>query len=125
MRLIQLFPLALTALLGFAPVTGVQADTMEMRSIGDVPAGVQIPQRAITMGQVKMEFGEPVDTKPAVGEPPITRWEYANFTVFFEYNRVIESVVHPASMAQYIADPAPATWAQDCYLNRSNRTPYS
>jgi len=100
MRLIQLFPLALTALLSFAPVTSIQADTMNMKSIGDVPAGVQIPQRAVTMDQVKMEFGDPLDTKPAVGEPPITRWEYANFTVYFEYNRVIESVVHPVAMAQ-------------------------
>ncbi len=100
MRLIQFFPLALTALLSFAPVASVQADTMNMRSIGDVPANAQLPQRASTMDQVKMQFGDPMDTKPAVGDPPITRWEYANFTVFFEYNRVIESVVHPAATAQ-------------------------
>jgi len=100
MRLIKLFPLALTALLSLAPITSVQADTMEMKSIGDVPSGVQIPQRAVTMDQVKMQFGEPLDAKPAVGEPPITRWDYGNFTVYFEYNRVIESVVHPVAMAR-------------------------
>jgi len=100
MRLIKRFPLALTVLLMTTPIAYVQADTMNMRSIGDAPAGVQIPQRAVTMDQVKMQFGEPMDAKPAIGEPPITRWEYANFTVYFEYNRVIESVIHPIAMAQ-------------------------
>lgn len=100
MRLTQLFPLALVTLFSLAPFYSAQADTMNMKSIGDVPADVQRPQRASTMDQVKTQFGEPMDTKPAVGDPPITRWEYANFTVYFEYDRVIETVVHPTGMAQ-------------------------
>ncbi len=95
MRLMQLTPLALVAMLGLAPVSGTQADVMNMKSVGDVPADVQLPSRASTMEQVKSQFGEPGNTMPAVGDPPITRWDYGNFTVFFEYNRVIDSVVHP------------------------------
>jgi hypothetical protein len=29
-----------------------------------------------------------------VGDPPITRWVYDRFTVYFENDRVIHSVVH-------------------------------
>jgi hypothetical protein len=28
-----------------------------------------------------------------VGAPPITRWDYAGFSVFFEHDRVIDAVV--------------------------------
>jgi hypothetical protein len=29
-----------------------------------------------------------------VGQPPITRWDYASYSVYFEYDRVIDSVRH-------------------------------
>ena len=31
--------------------------------------------------------------RAAVGEPPITRWEYRNMIVYFEYDRVIHAVM--------------------------------
>ena len=30
---------------------------------------------------------------PTVGQPPITRWDYNGFAVFFEHDRVIDAVV--------------------------------
>lgn len=30
----------------------------------------------------------------AVGQPPITRWDYRSFSVYFEYDHVINSVLH-------------------------------
>jgi hypothetical protein len=47
----------------------------------------------MSMAQVKQQFGEPQSTQPAVGQPPITRWEYKKFEVVFEYDKVIHSVV--------------------------------
>jgi hypothetical protein len=41
---------------------------------------------------VQANFGAPQSTTAAVGDPPISRWEYAGFVVFFEYNLVIHSV---------------------------------
>jgi len=38
---------------------------------------------------------------PTVGKPPITRWDYPSFSVFFEHDRVIHAVA-PANTA-----PAP------------------
>jgi len=51
------------------------------------------PHRSATMAQVVAHFGEPTSKDPAVGQPPITTWHYPNFVVYFEYNRVVDTVV--------------------------------
>jgi hypothetical protein len=43
-----------------------------------------------------------VNRHPTVGAPPITRWDYNGFSVVFEKDRVIDSVVITDSV------PAPA-----------------
>ena len=58
------------------------------------PTTVPHPQRSQTMRQVEQRFGTPERRYPTVGQPPITRWDYRNFSVFFEYNRVVHAVVH-------------------------------
>jgi len=70
------------------------ADTMDMKSIGDQSSGVSRPRHGVSMDSVLQRFGEPGDRLPAVGQPPITRWNYPDFTVYFEYQHVIHSVVH-------------------------------
>jgi len=50
------------------------------------------PTRGMTQANVEANFGSPQSTSSAVGEPPISRWEYAGFVVFFEYDRVIHAV---------------------------------
>ncbi len=50
------------------------------------------PTRGMTEERVRANFGSPQSTTAAVGEPPISRWEYAEFVVFFEYDRVIHAV---------------------------------
>ncbi|HEV2229849.1 MAG TPA: hypothetical protein VGR86_12925 [Steroidobacteraceae bacterium] len=66
------------------------------------------PKRGLTMSEVEKHFGAPVTRHPAVGggsphRPPITRWDYNGFSVFFENDRVIHSVATGADAA-----PAPA-----------------
>lgn len=71
------------------------ADTLDMRSVGDSPAsGVLRPQRGVSMDAVRNRYGAPAETINPVGEPPITRWIYQDYTVYFEHDRVIHSVVH-------------------------------
>ena len=48
------------------------------------------------MTQVEAKFGAPVTKHDAVGQPPITRWDYPGFSVFFEHDRVIDAVRPPA-----------------------------
>jgi len=50
------------------------------------------PSRGMTQARVEADYGQPSSRKPAVGDPPISRWEYADFVVFFEYDRVIHAV---------------------------------
>ena len=51
------------------------------------------PMRGTTQMQVEAKFGSPVSKKAAVGDPPISSWEYQDFTVYFEYDRVIHAVL--------------------------------
>jgi hypothetical protein len=54
---------------------------------------ISTPGPGMTMEQVATKFGTPVNKVPAVGKPPISRWEYQGFIVYFESDRVIHSVV--------------------------------
>jgi prolyl-tRNA editing enzyme YbaK/EbsC (Cys-tRNA(Pro) deacylase) len=55
------------------------------------------PARGMSMEKVEATFGAPTSRVPAVGQPPITRWEYPGFVVYFEHNLVLHSVVKAAS----------------------------
>lgn len=41
---------------------------------------------------VERSFGAPSMKRAAIGDPPISRWVYDGFTVYFEYDRVIHAV---------------------------------
>ena len=50
-----------------------------------------VPQRGDSKQSVEAIFGQPNTKQPAKGTPPISRWNYPEFTVFFESNHVIHS----------------------------------
>jgi hypothetical protein len=56
--------------------------------------GVLRPQRGEKMPTVESRFGKPEKISGPVGEPPITRWDYPGYSVFFEYDTVLDTVVH-------------------------------
>lgn len=93
------YRICLAALLIFS--TGFyQLAHAERISIVDEPVppntaeGVMRPTNNMTMDEVRTKFGEPNSELAPVGNPPITRWVYDNYTVYFERDRVIHSVVH-------------------------------
>jgi len=55
--------------------------------------GVIRPINGITMSAVEQKFGVAEHKSDTIGEPPITVWTYPDFSVFFEHNIVIHSVV--------------------------------
>lgn len=61
--------------------------------VANSPEGVLRPTQGMSMAIVEQKFGQPEQKIAAVGQPPITRWIYKDFVVFFEYNLVIHSVV--------------------------------
>ena len=53
---------------------------------------LDFPRRGMSSDKVKNELGQPVETIPAVGTPPISRWIYSDRVVFFEGTSVIHVV---------------------------------
>lgn len=74
-----------------------QADTLTMPEpepeATQQDSSVQVPGRGMTMTAVEEKFGSPDTKYDEVGDPPITRWDYPQFSVYFEYQYVIHSVV--------------------------------
>jgi hypothetical protein len=103
----------LAALLAGCAVAGsALADTVVVDDQVQVrPSQTDTPKRGSTMSDVEKRFGAPATRHAAVGggsprTPPITRWDYSGFSVFFENDHVIDSVVTGA--APEPAAPAPA-----------------
>lgn len=68
-----------------------------------------MPGRGASMSQVEKHFGQPREKVAPVGQPPITRWIYSDYTVYFEYEYVIHSVRNDGSAQPTApAQPAPA-----------------
>jgi hypothetical protein len=76
----------------------VSADVLLIDAINQAPInseeGLPRPKRGLSMNQVRQRYGQPTSEYPQIGEPPITRWDYGNYSVFFEYQYVLTSVVH-------------------------------
>lgn len=76
------------------PVLG-NAETVQ------VPVGQQAKQKwtmdrpisGMKQSQVEAIFGQPLDWREAVGDPPISSWIYPEFVVYFEYDHVLHSVL--------------------------------
>ncbi len=75
----------------------VHGNELNMKSVGDEPAnsieGIPRPTTGWSMEQVLQQFGEPQQKLGAVGDPPVSRWVYEKFIVYFEHKTVIHSVV--------------------------------
>ncbi|SHL78149.1 phosphodiesterase [Phytopseudomonas punonensis] len=71
-----------------------QADTLKI-PIGQQGADLtNLPEKGQSKLSVLERFGLADEEHPAVGKPPITRWDYREFSVYFEYDHVIDSVRH-------------------------------
>lgn len=55
---------------------------------------LQTPRRGMRMEDVQRQHGVPSARLPAIGDPPITRWVYDQYTVYFENQYVIHSVAN-------------------------------
>lgn len=85
-------PLALLAALASLSAvahaeTLVVGDEVQLRE-----STVARPARGASMQAVEAKFGAPAQRHSAVGQPPITRWDYPGFSVFFEYEHVVHAV---------------------------------
>ena len=80
--------------------------TTGLDEVGSASQG--LPGKGMTKRSVLNQFGNPARKHAPVGggsasQPPITRWDYSGFSVFFEYNHVVDAVIvgKPAPVAVY------------------------
>lgn len=86
-------------LLPCALIAGIAAGSAHAETI-KIPLGQQASQQQVerpTLGMhqnmVEKTFGKPVSWQEPTGTPPISRWEYKHFVVYFESSYVIHSVL--------------------------------
>lgn len=79
-----------------------QADTLEVSVSKQAPElqSISRPHNGMDKADVERIFGSPFAVNGPVGEPPISSWNYDKFTVYFENDTVLHSVLKkPASSA--------------------------
>ncbi|HEY0180321.1 MAG TPA: hypothetical protein VGC30_11925 [Dokdonella sp.] len=86
---------AVAAALPAAHAESLRVHARRAHAADDDAAGT--PARGMRMAEVERRFGAPLEKLPAAGgdaprHPPIHRWRYAGYTVYFERDRVIHSV---------------------------------
>ncbi len=93
----KLLVTAFVTALGIGAAPGAVADVVEMppeHARPSVGTGIAVPQRGMSMESVEQSYGTPREKVNPIGEPPISRWVYNDFTVYFEHHLVLHSVIH-------------------------------
>lgn len=87
------------ALLSLLVVMSAQAEQLAMPRVSQPATAISsgLPDKGESMQAVNRRFGEPRQRHAAAGgdspqHPPITRWDYEGFSVFFENQHVIHAV---------------------------------
>ncbi len=73
-------------------------------------SNIERPQRGLSKEQVESQYGMPSSRNGPEGVPPISRWDYPGFSVYFESNAVIHSVIR--HQPTYPANTTGATGSQ-------------
>lgn len=77
----------------------VFADVLIIDEVRQV-AKMDLPENGQTKAIIETKFGAPEQRHSAVGDPPISRWDYGNYSVYFEYELVLFSVLHPGNVIE-------------------------
>jgi hypothetical protein len=84
---------SLAILLTLAAAAPASAETLLVDNQVQLrPTATELPKRGSTMAAVEARFGAPTTKHAAVGNPPITRWDYAGYSVYFEHQHVVHAV---------------------------------
>ena len=88
------FPLYIAIAASFTFAQHANAEDVAVPIGGQGDHNVQTPGRAWTQAKVQENFGSPLSRRGPVGDPAITVWNYGEFSVYFENDRVLHSVHH-------------------------------
>jgi hypothetical protein len=85
-------PVVAALALSCSAVVSSAALADELRTPRVTSESADRPARGMSMDKVEATYGAPSNRAAPVGEPPITRWEYPGFIVYFEHQHVIHTV---------------------------------
>jgi hypothetical protein len=91
----QLLSLTLSCILGYTVLVQTSIAEEIRIPIGEQAKDqtpIDMPTKGMSKERVKSLFGEPLKEIAAKGQPPISRWQYQEFTVYFDSNAVIHCV---------------------------------
>ena len=75
-----------------APVVTAQADVLLIEEVRQAES-MQLPVNGMNKDDVRAKFGAPAQTRAPVGDPPISRWDYEHWSVYFEHDLVLSTVL--------------------------------
>ena len=76
-----------------------QADVLILDEVRQVDR-MELPRNGQDMAAVENHFGAPEQRHTAVGEPPITRWDYEDYSVYFEHDLVLFTVLREGAVIE-------------------------
>jgi hypothetical protein len=79
------------SLLAFPGV--LRADVLLIEQVRQAE-GMAVPLNGQSKAEVEAAFGAAQTTTDPVGDPPITRWTYQRWTVYFEFDHVLFTVLN-------------------------------
>jgi hypothetical protein len=91
------------------PAPAARADTLLIQRVA-VASKADLPRRGASMHDVEARYGAPAEKYAPGGggsghTPPITRWAYPTFSVYFEHSHVVDAVLNKAGPLEI--GPAP------------------
>mgnify|MGYP001822893719 FL=1 len=95
--------LMLAFIAGLAPFGLLTADVLLIEEVRQAER-MDLPENGQSMDDVRARFGDPATRNAAVGDPPITRWDYDRFSVYYEYGLVLFTVLHKGAVIDKSGD---------------------
>ena len=83
--------------LGLLPAGTLSADVLLIEEVRQADR-MELPANGLKQAEVRARFGEPAATHAPVGDPPITRWDYDGWSVYFEHDLVLFTVLHKGAV---------------------------
>ncbi|MGD9264781.1 MAG: hypothetical protein PVJ71_03265 [Lysobacterales bacterium] len=90
--------IVLAFVLAFA-VQAIYADVLLIEEVRQADR-MELPKNGQSKADVEARFGTPVEKNDAVGDPPISSWKYDTYSVYFEYDLVLSTVLHPGAVIE-------------------------
>ena len=88
--------------LAFMLTLTIQVATADVLIIDEVRQAdrMALPQNGQDKATTEARFGTPTQKLAAVGDPPISSWKYDKYSVYFEYDLVLFTVLHSGAVIE-------------------------